>query len=93
MWGDLVSPHLSKKKQIMTKFTDLRQNKTPLSGKTKFYTLVVENGTTCSTDIPIHSWKNIDLLWIDQNGVAIFSAHDNVGGLTYIGYAGAEFNL
>lgn len=75
-----------------TKFVDLRQEKTPLSGVTEFKKFICKDYTLMdSFSNPLENWKEIQLLHVDHRGVAIFKCI-SVRDLMYIGKAGAEFN-
>ncbi len=76
----------------MTKYIDLRENKTPLEGVTRFEKLISKdfNAVDCFSDPGV--WNEVKLYHIDDEGVAILVGYDDQGYITYIGHAGAEFN-
>lgn len=76
----------------MTKYIDLRENKTPLKGVTRFIKLVGNDCSVCVPSLNTIDWENVTLLATDLNGVSVFLASIGFANILYLGYAGAEFN-
>ncbi len=80
----------------MTKYIDLRENKTPLEGVTRF-DKYVDNDSVVKPTLDPSRWDIIALIGVESEYGAVFKAN-NGGSLSdsvfaiYFGHAGAEFN-
>ncbi len=78
----------------MTKYIDLRENKIPLEGVTRFDDALYSDYDKGIATFYPDDFKNVALICVDRVYGAVFKAwHDDENGCNiYFGHAGAEFN-